>query len=768
MAKKGNKQLANQNATKQQNSNFVSQNKERENYNKESVSANKETQNQNKETKSDNPISKYIFWALATLGLILMVVLSQSAGTSGDEFFHYGQAQKVYQYYATGGADSSAAVVTPQYNLPYYGQSVDNFAYFVTNTLNIHDYMAMRHAINSIMGWLAMLFVGLFVKRVAGWRAAIIGLVLMYVSPRFIGHSFNNLKDLPLATGVIMSIYYITKFLDELPHRKWSTMIMLAISMAFAISVRVGGLIVIAYFALFAIIYYIWKYKILKKEFSKALLWSLGIVIVGYILAIITWPFGLQHPIDNPKETLSAMTKFAISLRQVFEGSSQWSDALPWYYTPKFILMTVPMVVLCASVLGVVSMFTVDKKKWFYYFVALFTFVFPVFWIIVNKSNVYGGWRHAMFTYPSLVCLAALGINSIVEKTKSKYIKAIVFCAFGVLCINPLSFCIRNHPYEYTYFNEFEGGIKNAYGKYEIDYYYHSIDEACRWVQKNAKKDALTTGNKIIVACWHIEPVDYYFRNDTTHFQTAFIRYDEMGASDWDYAIVCVTGIAPEMLQNHSFPPKNTVHEIKVDGVPICVVLKRQDKNDWHATQFKDAKQFDKALPLYQKALMADRYNISANLNLSEIYLMSNRPDSVTILSNNILTLNPHHEGALYFKAYALFLQNKSQEALNICEQMIKANFKSQNAYTLAANIKLKANDIIGAQGYLERLIDIDRIDNASVGTLIRIYQAQGLDEKNAYVKLYSLLANHADKIGNKEQSDYYNGLIKQIYGSGN
>ncbi len=32
----------------------------------------------------------------------------------------------------------------------------------------------------------------------------------------------------------------------------------------------------------------------------------------------------------------------------------------------------------------------------------------------------------------------------------------------------------------------------------------------------------------------------------------------------------------------------------------------------------------------------------------------------------------------------------------------------------------------------------IDRIDNASVGTLIRIYQAQGLDEKNAYVKLYS------------------------------
>src|SRR5574344_380685 len=419
MAKKGNKQLAAQNAQQQKNIKV-------ENTNEPKV----QEEQQQETKKPENKIYKYIFYGLAAISLIVMICLSQGAGISGDEFFHYHQAEKVFQFYATGGADTTASTITPQYNLPYYGQSVDNFAYFVTHTLGISDFMAMRHAINSIFGWLAILFVGLFVKRVSGWRAGVIALILMFVSPRFIGHSFNNLKDLPLATATIMSLYYIVKFLDELPKRKWSTMIMLAISIALAISIRVGGLIVIAYFALFAIVYYIWKYKSMKKEFPKVLLWSLAIALVGYIVAILLWPFGMQHPIDNPKETLSNMTKFSISLRQVFEGQSQWSDSLPWYYTPKFILITVPMVVLCAALLGVISMFSIDRKKWFYYFVALFTFVFPVFWIIVNKSNVYGGWRHAMFTYPSLVCLAALGINAIVEKVNGKYIKSIVMCGF--------------------------------------------------------------------------------------------------------------------------------------------------------------------------------------------------------------------------------------------------------------------------------------------------------------------------------------------------
>lgn len=708
-------------------------------------------------------IWQYIFYIIAGISLISMIFASQDAGISGDEFFHTEHAEHVFNFYKTGGQDTLATTVTESNNLPLYGQLIDNIAHGIGLLFNVEDYMALRHGLNSIVGFIAILFVGLFVKRVGGWRAGVFSLILMLVSPRFIGHSFNNLKDIPFAAASMMSIYYIVKFLDELPKRKYSTMIMLALSITFAIDVRAGGLIVIAYFALFAIVYYIWKYKTLKKEFGKVLLWSLGIVVVGYFLAVLFWPYALVAPIENPISTLKGMANFNVALRQVFEGQAQWSDALPWYYTPKFILITIPLAVIAGALIGIILMFR-NKKNWFYYFVLLFTFIFPIFWIVINKSNVYGGWRHAIFTYPPLVALAALGINELVDSFKNKYIKIIVIAAFAALCINPISHIIRNHPYEYVYFNSFTSGMNKAYGNYELDYYYHSLREASQWVKENAKKDELTQGDKIVVACWHMKPINYYFRKDTAKFQTAFIRYNERGETDWDYAIICNTGIAPEQIQNGTFPPKNTVYQVKVDGKPICVVVKREDKSDMHGFGLKSNGQLDEAIPLFQTALQKDPLNESALINLSEIYLRKNVPDSVLIYTNQMLKSNPNAENANYFKAYALFIQNKDADALTLCDKIIKDNYKYQSAYTLAANIKLKQNDLYGAEAYLNGLVEIDRFDEQTMKQLIAIYQAYGLDERNSYVKLYSLLAEHYKKAGNKKAAQEYENAIKQIY----
>ena len=45
------------------------------------------------------------------------------------------------------------------------------------------------------------------------------------------------------------------------------------------------------------------------------------------------------------------MSAFDTGIRQIFEGKSLWSDLLPWYYTPKFILMTIPIAVILGMVL---------------------------------------------------------------------------------------------------------------------------------------------------------------------------------------------------------------------------------------------------------------------------------------------------------------------------------------------------------------------------------------------------------------------------------
>jgi len=380
------------------------------------------------EKLTESKIWRWAFFALAALGLVIIVVLAQDAGMSGDEHFHYEQAENVYNYYKTFGKDSTAAVVTEKYNLPFYGQSVDNFAYFITKTFNIENVYGARHIINSIFGWLAMLFVGLIAYRVAGWRAAVISFILIFLSPRFLGHSFNNLKDLPLATGMVMGVYFMVCFFQEFPKIRIKTATFLALAIAFAISVRIGGLLLFAYFGLFgAILYFIRNRKVLfskqsKQELIKMLGWGIGIAFVAFILAVLTWPFALKAPIDNMKETLGSMSQFATAIRQVFEGQMQWSDLLPGYYTPKFIFSSIPI----AVILGLTSFFIMgwkEKKNYFIYSLIIFSFIFPIFWIVYQNSNVYGGWRHAMFAYPTMVVAAGLGFNLAIEWVTQKVIK---------------------------------------------------------------------------------------------------------------------------------------------------------------------------------------------------------------------------------------------------------------------------------------------------------------------------------------------------------
>jgi tetratricopeptide (TPR) repeat protein len=707
-------------------------------------------------------IWKWIFWGLASVGLIAIIILSLGAGNSGDEEFHYKHAENVYKYYTTFGKDSTAAVVTPNYNLPYYGQSVDNFAYFVTHVFNIENIYLTRHIINSIFGWLAMLFVGLIAYRIAGWRAAVISFVIIFLSPRFLGHSFNNLKDLPLATGMIFGIYCIIRFLQEFPKIKIKTIILFIISIGFAISVRFAGILIIAYFGLFGLIYIFIRNrkqgmlsKNSKREFVKILILGLGISIGGYLLAMLLWTFLLKAPIDNLKDTMANMSNFAISIRQVFEGKMQWSDILPWYYTPKFILMTIPI----AVIIGILFYPFIGgwrKENRFTTFIIYLTFIFPIFWIIYQKSNVYGGWRHAMFAYPPMVVAAGLGFNALIDLVKNKYGKIALTILPFFLLVPPLLHIIRNHPYEYVYFNELSGGMNKAYGNYEMDYYYHSTREASEWVLANAKKSGLETGKKIKVATWHTASVNYFFRKDTADFQVVFSRWYERGNNDWDYAIFTITGIMPEQIKNTHFPPPNTVHTIDVDGKPICIILKRTDKSDFEGSKLKKAKQTVAAMPYFKKALKVDPYNEAPLVNLIECYFQIGFLDSAKTLIDHSLAFIPSYEPTNYFNAHYYISKRDTNMALKSCKKIIKDNFKFKSAYYLACNIYLGQKDFNSAEKMLGKLIDVDYIDNQGVEMLIKIYMDQGLNKEGAYKKLYQKMAKSFEKRGKEKEAEKF------------
>ncbi|MCL2246329.1 MAG: phospholipid carrier-dependent glycosyltransferase [Lentimicrobiaceae bacterium] len=372
---------------------------------------------------------KWVFFGLLAITFIALPLMSLDAGMSGDEQFQMDQAKNVYNYYSTFGKDTTAAHFREEWNLAHYAQSVDNLAYAIAKIGNIEDQLLVRHVTNSFCGWLLILLGGLIAFLITGkWRTAIFVALLMFFSPRLLGHSFNNLKDTSFATAMLFGVYSFIRFYKEFPKPSWKTLLLMALGIGFALGVRIGGLLLIPYLGLFGLVYFIkensfkgFTHKNGLLFFWKLVKWGVVVSIVGFALGILVWPYGLTAPIEHTIHAFKGQSAFATAIRQLFENSIQWSNMLPWYYTPKYILTTIPI----AVIIGLLCFFILlwkDKKNYFYYFIISFAFFFPVFWIVYTNANVYGGWRHSLFAYPPMVVAAGLGFNLVVEWVTQKIV----------------------------------------------------------------------------------------------------------------------------------------------------------------------------------------------------------------------------------------------------------------------------------------------------------------------------------------------------------
>ena len=118
------------------------------------------------------------------------------------------------------------------------------------------------------------------------------------------------------------------------------------------------------------------------------------------------------------------MAHFPGTFRQIFEGKVEWSDFMPWYYLPKSMLITIPIVVLTGLVLFIIFLrFKFNHEKAILYGFVIFSVLFPLFFVVYEKSNVYSSWRQFLFIYPGIVLLASIGYYHFFEYLKRRYLK---------------------------------------------------------------------------------------------------------------------------------------------------------------------------------------------------------------------------------------------------------------------------------------------------------------------------------------------------------
>jgi len=629
---------------------------------------------------------KIVFYVLATILLAAMLLISRDAGISGDEEVHYKQSEMVYKYFSTFGKDQTS-LDTPKTHLQYYGQAFDNLVTALIHWFGIEDIYTFRHLMCSISGWLTILVTALFAAWLAGYGAAILVLLLFTISPGFLGHAQNNLKDIPFALAYISSVYYSLKLVFSEGKVNRRTIVLLILSIAFSIGIRIGGILVVFYLGLFMFLKTVLdslENKMLNRELLQRQLILFFIVSVsGYLLGLIAWPYALQNPLLNPLKSFQVMTRFPTTVRQIFEGQFDWSDFHPWYYLPKYMAITIPVVVFS----GIAAFFLNTRKNYtpnqqIQLLLVGFTILFPVVFVILKESNLYGSWRHFLFVYPGIVLISALGIYAFLIRFRQQFVRIPAILLLALLMLHPLRFMASNHPYYYLYYNQLVGGLKGAYGNYETDYYYHTMREGAEWLQEYLKSKP-KTGETIVAGNF---PSQWYFRNDKD-IKFIYFSYPNRSEYNWDYMIVANSYFSPFQLKNKRWPPANAIHTIYADGVPVCAVLERLTKDDRAGIQALEKGDYINSALLFRNALELDPQNELICYKFAEALLGSGQTQQAEEMLLKCLEMNPDYEKALTLSGDLALKHGDAEKAECYYQKTILANRKYLSVYPKLAGI---------------------------------------------------------------------------------
>jgi len=525
-----------------------------------------------------------IFLIITIFLFIIMSVVSKDSGISWDESIQISYGEQILNYYLTLGKDKSA-LYSPALHLQFYGGIFDVITvalYKAVNALVTIDEYDLRHMVTAFFGFIAIVFTGLTAKELSCWRTGVIASVFLALTPVFFGHSMYNPKDIPFASAYILGVYFITKLLKELPEIRVKTSVFVCLSVALAINIRIGGVLLIFYLVLFSgikMVLLLATERPLTQEkvrlWRKSLVSLTFIIISSYFLGLLFWPFGLSDPLRNPLIALTQMSNYDLHVTyELFDGKWIQSTAFPWYYIPKWILITTPLFMTVGYFLIPILLMKRLHRSSFppslYLLFVFFTVVFPITYIIIRKSNLYDSWRHLLFTYPPLVVVAALSWDSILPGAKKRLYRMVSIGMLLIFCLEPAVWMIRNHPHQTFYFSPLIGGVNGAFKKYEIDYWGTSLRSAIEWI---AMHELPLKDNQII----RIRN-PYGARASTEHFinkynHLVYVETPEV-SPDWDYSLIlpAKAKINPELLAQ--WPPQGTVHEIKVDNTPLVAIVK--------------------------------------------------------------------------------------------------------------------------------------------------------------------------------------------------
>ncbi len=403
----------------------------------------------------------YLYLSLLLFALILAWILFtfQIYGTNWDEGFQHKYGQQIVSFYTSFFQDHSSQHF---YDLYYYGGFFEAIAEIGVSVLPFGTYES-RHLINALFGLWGIIGAFMIGKKFAGNAGGFFSALLLFLFPTYLGHMFNNSKDIPFAATFIWGIYSIIKTIFKFPDFRFKDALQVGLYCGITAGIRIGGLILFFYFIIAWVFYSVYRLVFENIQFHTVFKWQVNIIkripvliISAFIVMALFWPWLQKYPISAIPESL----QYFIHIRGL--GDPMY---IPSYYLVKFpewifVISIISLIIFSFWITGKFKAKTlsIDICKFTAWVVLILSFLFTSLYPIIQKSHLYNEIRQMIFAMVPLIIICGIVTALILEKIyKITWLKIIflgLFIASSALYIYEI---VSLYPYHYSYFNRFAG-----------------------------------------------------------------------------------------------------------------------------------------------------------------------------------------------------------------------------------------------------------------------------------------------------------------------
>jgi hypothetical protein len=459
---------------------------------------------------ADNRIrkyAKYIGFSILFIYLLMGLSIYDDYGQSWDEYVQYEKSIINYDYILDRVDNESRSIAEvnrfrrvgnlEEYYQKYYGTIVQlpmvAVEHLTNFTMDMGDIYKMRHLICFLNYLLAAFFIFLLLRRRYGDSILpIIALLMLMLFPRFFAESFYNIKDMPFFSWYSISVYFALLYI-KMP--SWKSTILFALTIAIATNIRIIGISVLCLAFAFQLGLFLYKRE---KQRIISLLPLVAVFIVVYNMIM---PASWADPIRSIYNTFAVFVQFDdFNAPSMFMGAMVRPSEVPWYYVPVWVAVTSPISYILLFIIGNIAAIVTFSKDILKRHIADINiddlFIFLLFWCSWLGTVILGvrfvdTWRHSFYLFLPILYFAIYGLNHVLLlASKVEHGRAVVYGIMGAVLIMNASWIIKNHPYQFMYYNSVARNF--AEGNFTLDYYRVVYADLMKYILENDKREIVT------------------------------------------------------------------------------------------------------------------------------------------------------------------------------------------------------------------------------------------------------------------------------------